>query len=337
MENKKVKKEKNRKVYIPMVLVIVLVLGGGIKWYIDYSKYIKTDDAHLDADMVGVSPKILGRVNQLFAGEGDSVKEGELIAALDSTDLVAQKKQAIAGKQLAEASVVQARAKYQFDIQNNKVLEISLNRTKEDFDRAKSQFDGSVITKEQFDHSKKALETAQAQLEAARSQANVSKVQIESAMATVESAQAQINTIGSQLNNTRLLAPCTGVVGKRWLLPGDIAQPGQSIFTIVDGSKLWVSVFLEETKLENLKIGQPVLFTIDTYPDVTFTGKIFNIGSNTASQFSLIPASNASGNFTKVTQRVQLKISIDGMTDGKKLSDHLILSGMSAVVKIIRQ
>ncbi len=120
-------------------------------------------------------------------------------------------------------------------------------------------------------------------------------------------------------------------------MPGDIAQPGQSIFSIVNDQKLWVSVFLEETKLETLHIGQPVLFTIDTYPDATFMGKIFTIGSNTASQFSLIPASNASANFTKVTQRVQLKVSIDGMTDGKKLSDYRILSGMSAIVKIIRQ
>jgi len=337
MENNKAKKEKSWKVYIPLALVIVLILGGGIRWYIDYSKYIKTDDAHVDADIVGVSPKILGRISQLYTDEGDSVKQGELIATLDSTDLVAQRSQAIAGKQLAEASVLQSRAKYQSDIQNNKVLEISLSRAKEDFDRAKSQFEGSVITKEQYDHAKKALETAQAQLEAANSQANVSKSQIQSSEASVENAQAQINTISTQLNNTRLFAPCTGVVGKRWLLPGDIAQPGQSIFTIVNGQKLWVSVFLEETKMENLKIGQSVLFTIDTYPDVTFTGKIFTIGSNTASQFSLIPASNASGNFTKVTQRVQLKISIDGMADGKKLSDYRVISGMSANVKIIRQ
>ncbi len=336
MENKHVKKERSNKVYIPLILIIALVLGGIIYWYIDYSKYIKTDDAHLDADIVGVSPKILGRVKQLFVDEGDSVKPGELIAVLDSTDLVAQRNQAIAGKQLAEASVLQAQAKYQSDLQNNKVLEITLSRMKEDFDRAKSQFEGSVITKEQYDHARKALETAQAQLEAAHSQANVSKSQIQSALASVESAQAQINTISTQLNNTRLLSPCTGVVGKRWLMAGDIAQPGQSIFSLVNGGKLWVSIFLEETNLEKLKIGQPVLFTVDTYSDATFTGKIFIIGTNTASQFSLIPASNASGNFTKVTQRVQLKISIDGMRDGKKLSDYHLISGMSAIVKIIR-
>ena len=337
MENDQAKKQKSGKVYIPLILVVLFVIGGGIYWYIDYSKYIKSDDAHIDADNVAVSPKSLGRIAQVFAQEGDSVKQGQLIAVLDSTDLIAQKNQALAGKFLSEAAIAQAEAKYQFDLKSNNVLEVSLERTQEDFNRAKNQFNGNVITQEQFDHSKKALETAHAQLEAARFQAKVSNTQIRSAQAAVENAIAQINVISTQINNTKLYAPSEGVVGKRWLLPGDIAQPGQSIFTIVNNRNLWISVFLEETKLESLNIGQPSIFNLDAYPGVTFTGKILTIASNTAAQFSLIPANNASGNFTKVTQRVQLKISIDGMLDGKILSNYHFLSGMSAIVKIIRQ
>ena len=336
MENKQVKKEKNGKVYIPLILVIALVLGGGVYWYIDYSKYIKTDDAKVESDNVAVSPKMLGRISQLFAEEGNTVKQGQLLAVLDSTDMVAQKNQTVAAKTLAEASVLQARAKYEYDLKNNKVLEVALSKAKEDFDRAKAQIGKDVITQEQFDHAKKTLETAQAQMDAAHSLVKVSSAQIQSSQAAVDNAQAQINTISTQLNNTKLYAPSDGVIGKRWLMPGDIAQPGQSIFTIVNDNKLWISIFLEETKLGNLRVGQAVLFTLDTYPGVTFTGKILTLGSNTAAQFSLIPASNASGNFTKVTQRVQLKISIDGVTEGKKLEDYRILSGMSAVVKIIR-
>ena len=167
-------------------------------------------------------------------------------------------------------------------------------------------------------------------------QAKVSGAQIKSTQAAVYSAEAQINVIQSQLNNTRLFAPNAGIIGKRWLMPGDIAQAGQSIFTIVNDRKFWITIFLEETKLENLHIGQQAIFSLDTYPNMVFTGKIFTISSNTASQFSLIPANNASGNFTKVTQRVQIKISIDGTQVGKSLSNYHIFSGMSAVVKIIR-
>jgi membrane fusion protein, multidrug efflux system len=332
----KVKKEKSGKVYIPLLLIILLIAGGAIYWYIDYSKYINTDDAHVEADNVAVSSKMLGRISQIFAVEGDFVKRGQLLVVIDSTDLIAQKNQAIAAKMQAEAAVSQAEAKYQFDLQNSRVQEITLSKVQGDFDRARSQFKSDVITQEQYDHAKKALETAQAQLEADRSQGKVSGSLIKSMLASVESAQAQINVIQTQINNARLYAPSDGVIGKRWLLPGDIAQAGQSIFTIVNDRNLWVSIFLEETKLGNLHLGQPCLFSLDTYPGVTFTGKIIEVGSNTASQFSLIPASNASGNFTKVTQRVQLKISIEGVKDGKKLSAFRILSGMSAVVKIIR-
>ena len=332
----KIKKEKSGKVYIPLLLIILLIAGGAIYWYIDYSKYINTDDAHVEADNVAVSSKMLGRISQIFAAEGDSVKRGQLLVVIDSTDLIAQKNQAIAARIQAEAAVSQAEAKYQFDLQNSRVQEITLSKVQGDFDRAKSQYKSDVITQEQFEHAKKALETAHAQLEADHSQSKVSGSLIKSMQASVESAQAQINVIQAQINNARLYAPSDGVIGKRWLLPGDIAQAGQSIFTIVNDRNLWVSIFLEETKLENLHLGQPCLFSLDTYPGVTFTGKIIEIGSNTAAQFSLIPASNASGNFTKVTQRVQLKISIEGVRDGKKLSAFRILSGMSAVVKIIR-
>jgi membrane fusion protein (multidrug efflux system) len=334
MEN--VKKETSKRVYIPLILVVVLVLGGGINWYIDYSKYIQTDDAHVESDYVAVSPKIPGRIISVYASEGDLVKQGQLIAELDSADLSAQKNQAIAGGVVADAAIDQAEAKYQYELKNNKVLEISLSKAQDDFERTKRQYNGGVITQEMYDHAKKTVETALAQLDAARSQTKVSEAQIKSAQAAKQSAEALINVIQTQIDNTKLFAPCDGVAGKRWLLPGDIVQPGQSIYTIVNNSKLWISVFLEETKLENLHQGQSAIFTLDTYPDVTFTGKIITIGSSTASQFSLIPANNAAGNFTKVTQRVQIKISIDGTKDGKNPINYNILSGLSAVVRIIR-
>jgi membrane fusion protein (multidrug efflux system) len=329
-------KKRDLKIYIPLTAVILLVLVGAIYWYIDYSKYIKTDDALVSSDVVSVSPKIMGRIIKLYVEEGDSVKKGQLIAELDSTDIFAQKKQIISGKAQTEANKVQAEAKYKYDEKNIKVLQISVDRAKEDFERTKTQFAGGVTTKEQFDHMKKALETSQAMLEAAQSQLLVSKSMIKSAETAVDGSKTQIGVINTQLNNTRLYAPVDGIVAKRWLLPGDITQPGQSIYTINNNSKFWVTVYLEETNVEALKIGQKAIFSLDTYPDVVFSGKIFTVGSTTASQFSLIPPSNASGNFTKVTQRVPIKISIDETEKGNKLDTYKLLTGMSAVVKIIK-
>ncbi len=330
-------KKADLKIYIPLTLVVLAVIIAGVYWYLDYSKYIKTDDAYVTSDVVTVSPKIMGRISKIYVQEGDSVHEGDLLAELDSTDLLAQKQQILAAKVQTQAGKLQAEAKYDFDVKNIDVLKIGVERAKEDFDRIKVQYSGGVTTKEQYDHAVKALETAQAQLEAAKAQLAVSKSTVKSAETTVASSDAQINVINTQLKNTRLYAPVTGVVAKRWLLAGDIVNAGQSVYTINNNSTFWVNVFLEETKMEKLHVGQPAKFTLDTYPDVVFTGKIFLLGSTTASQFSLIPPSNASGNFTKVTQRVPLKISIEGTENGEKLTSYRLMTGMSAVVKIVKE
>jgi len=330
------KEKKDWKIYIPLALVALIVIVGGVYWYKDYTSYIRTDDAVVASDNITVSPKIMGRISKIYVEEGDSVNQGQLLAELDSIDLLAQKQQVIALKSQTQANKEQSQAKLQYDEKNIKILQIGLEKSKEDFDRAKTQYKGGVITKEQYDHMQKAQETAQAQLEAAKAQILVSKTTIKSAEASVTAAQAQIGVITTQLSNTRLYAPVKGLIAKRWLLPGDIAQPSQAIYTINNNNKFWILVFLEETKMENLHNGQKALIALDTYPDVVFTGKIFTMGSTTASQFSLIPQNNASGNFTKVTQRVAIKISIDGTESGQKLSSFNLLTGMSAVVKIIK-
>jgi len=328
--------KKNWKMYLPLTVVIIGVIAGGIIWYINYSSYLRTDDAYVTSDNISVSAKILGRISKLYVDEGDSVNEGALVAELDSMDLLAQKQQIIASKLQTEASKLQSEAKYESDLKGIKVLEIANTKATEDFQRAKTQYAGGVTTKEQFDHAQRANETTQAQLDAAKAQLLVSKAQINTAAATIDEAEAHIGVINTKLDNTRLYAPTTGIVAKRWLLPGDVVQPGQSIYSVNNTRKFWVMVYLEETKMETLHLGQKVRFTIDTYPGVEFTGKVFMVSPSTASQFSLIPPNNASGNFTKVTQRVPIKVSIDAVDHGKDLSSFQFRTGMSAVVKVIK-
>lgn len=328
---------KKWKVYLPLAIVVLIVLAGSWYWYRDYTSFITTDDAHVDADNVNVSSKILGRISDIYFEEGQSVKKGDLLVVLDSTDLMAQKIQASAQKYQGEANQRQTEAKYSSDQKGIKILEIGLDRASEDYERARKQSEGGVITPEQFSHARKAYETAVAQLDAAKTQLLVSRSMISSASAAVETSGAQIKVLDAQLRNTRLYSPSDGVISKKWLMTGDIVQPGQSVFTVTISKNLWVVAFLEETKISEIFEGQKVRFTIDAFPDVRFDGRIFLIGSTTASVFSLIPANNASGNFTKVTQRVPVRISIDSANNGKNIDSLNILSGMSAVVKIIRK
>ncbi|MGA1976586.1 MAG: HlyD family secretion protein [Bacteroidales bacterium] len=330
-------KKKKLNVYIPLGIVIVAVLAGAFIWYKDYMKYVTTDDAKVDADNITVSSKILGRIVTVYAQEGDVVRQGELLAELDSSDLVAQRNQALALKAQALANLSQADAKYASDQQGLKVVEINFEKAREDLDRAKKQSEGGVITEEQYDHITKAYEAASAQVDASKALIEVSKSQIASASASVQTADAQTRVLDTQLRNTKLWSPGNGIIARRWLMPGDVIQPGQSVFTFTNDNKEWIVCYLEETKIEGVQDGQSAKFTIDAFKHVKFYGKVFLTGTSTAATFSLIPANNASGNFTKVTQRIPLRISIDSASNGKAISSFNILPGMSAVVKITRK
>ena len=299
---------RQKKIFIPALIILIAAILG-IYWYIGQLAYVSTDDAVIDGNRLSVSSKILGRIMLLTVDEGDTVKQGQLLVQLDSTDLKAQELQARAALNLARESI--------------KLSNVNLAKAQEDFNRAEQQFNENVIPKEQFDHIQKALEVAKAQL-------NIDKTK-------VETSKAQLNVIETQLLNTSIYSPMDGVLGKRWVLKGDVVQPGQPIYTIFDLKNIWVTAYLEETKLASINLGDKVEISVDAYPDQNFAGKVYQIGSNTASQFSLIPPSNASGNFTKVTQRVPIKISIEPVneTGQSDPSDDInLLPGMSVEIKI---
>jgi membrane fusion protein (multidrug efflux system) len=117
-------------------------------------------------------------------------------------------------------------------------------------------------------------------------------------------------------------------------MAGDVVQPGQPIFSIYDLQHLWVTANFEETKLASIRLNDPVEISVDAYPDSHFEGRVIQLGANTASQFSLIPPNNASGNFTKVTQRVPVKISIEDKESSSHSRSSQLLPGMSVEVKV---
>jgi len=299
---------RQKKIFIP-TLIILIAASLGIYWYIGQLAYVSTDDALIDGNRLSVSSKILGRITLLTVDEGDTVKQGQLLVQLDSTDLKAQE--------------IQAKANIDFARESITLSNVNLAKAQEDFNRAEQQYKENVIPKEQFDHIQKALEAAKAQL-------NIDKSKI-------QTSKAQLNVIETELLNTSIYSSMDGVLGKRWVLKGDVVQPGQPIFTIFNLSNIWVTAYLEETKLASINIGDKVDISVDAYPDQNFAGKVYQLGSNTASQFSLIPPSNASGNFTKVTQRVPIKISIEPVneTGQPDPSDNIkLLPGMSVEIKI---
>jgi membrane fusion protein (multidrug efflux system) len=302
-----------RKRVIALVLLPILLIGAGVTyWYLALRGFVSTDDAYIDANRVSISTEMLGRIVTLAADEGDTVHQGEVLVRLDDRDLRAQQGQAQAALEHAQASV--------------RLAEVNVDRAGSDLERATTQLQGNAISQEQFDHAKTSLDAAEAQHRIA--------------LAQVGAARAQLGVIQAKLTDTQITAPFDGVVAKRWVVAGDVVQPGQPILAIYDLQHVWVTANLEETKLSRIGLGDSVDISVDAYPGREFVGTVTLIGAAAASQFSLLPPANASGNFTKVTQRVPIRISIgappEGATpgDGTPADPPILLPGMFVEIHI---
>ncbi len=293
---------RKKRVVIPALIVVILAGIALWYWYVNLRGYDSTDDAYIDADRVSVSTKILGRITELTVDEGDTVHAGQVLVRLDESDLRAQEEQAKAALVSAQQSVTLAK--------------VNLDKAADDYRRAEKQFRDHVIPQEQFDHAQKAREIAQAQYTIA--------------VAQVGTAKAQLGVIQTNIQNMTIVAPMNGIVSKRWVLSGDVVQPAQPMLSIYNLSTVWVTANFEETKLSSIRLNDPVEISVDSYPGQTFRGKVIQVGSYTAAQFSLIPPNNASGNFTKVTQRIPVKISIENPSPRVTV----LLPGMSVEVRV---
>jgi membrane fusion protein (multidrug efflux system) len=278
-------------------LILILLVGTGLVfgflWLLDAINYVSTDDAAIDGDHVSVSAKMLGRIAKLMVDEGDKAATGQLLVLLDDTDLRAQEAQATASLNYAKRNV--------------ELSKINLDRAQSDADRARTLFGTGAMTKEQNDHAANALDAASAQYAIA--------------LAQVDTANAQLGVLENQLLNTRITSPITGVVAKRSLMQGDIVQPGQTIFTINDLSTVWVTANFEETKIGRIAIGAPVEINVDAFGGRTFSGRVDLIGAG------ILPPPFSIGDFTKTTQRVPVRISLD---EGQSS----LIPGLSVEVKV---
>ena len=291
--------------YLLICLIFPLSLGGWFVWYKFFRPYVRTNDALIDGFKVAVGSDITARIIKLYVDEGDYVKAGDLIADLDASIPDSQKIE-------AEAKIVALKASVELEF-------FHFEKVKNDYERALKGFCEGVTSAQQLDHAQKNFAIARSKLDMAK--------------AELEHAITQLGVIEAVLTHTKVWAPVDGKIVKRWVWEGDVMHPGQAMFSLYDLTDVWVVANLEETKMERVKIGSSVEVTVDAYPGQVFHGKIFVIKEAAASEFSLIPQDNATGNYTKVAQRIPLKITLN-----RSESTPYLFPGMSAEVKIkVRQ
>jgi membrane fusion protein (multidrug efflux system) len=344
MENNEVKKTTPRTIITRVILGLVLLTGAyfGFKKIMYELHHETTDNAQVEARLVPILPRVAGYVDKLYVEDYATVKKGELLAEIDSTELELQLQEMIADMaqvetdvENAKASLVNAQASIQSAKGNLDVAQSRKDKALKDFQRDQNLLASNPITQRQFDDSKSNLDVVNGQFDVtknevsvAQTRMNVLAAQLNKALAQIKVKQARINEQKLKLSYTKIYATSDGKIGKRNIDEGQFVQAGSPLFTVVNDKEFWVVANFKETQLNHMKQGQEVEVKMDAYPDMIMKGKIVSFSDATGARFSLLPPDNATGNFVKVTQRVPVKVEIE---DVEKYADKL-RAGMSVEV-----
>jgi len=338
---------KRKQKWLFVILAIGILVGSfyGIRWLHYYFTHASTDDASVEGDLISVSSTVSGKIRLLPIREGEHVKKGQLIAQLREEDYQAKVDVASGVVQSINASLNEAMAdellvkeKTGKDVQRAEaVLYASQARLKEaeaniqlatlDFKRISKLYKSKTVSASEMDKVQAAYTLATARLATAEeeinenraklnvAQANTGEVtlkkrRVESLKGKLKEAEAELEAARLKLAHTTVTSPIDGVVARKISHIGEVISAGQPISIVVNLNHIWVEANLEETRVEHIRLGQFVDIKVDAYPNTRFTGKVINIGAAAASEFALIPDSRSAGNFTKVTQRIPIKIEV---------------------------
>ncbi|TCW52192.1 membrane fusion protein (multidrug efflux system) [Phytobacter diazotrophicus] len=332
-----VKKKGKRKgaLLLLTLLFIVIAVAYGIYWFLVLRHFEETDDAYVAGNQVQIMAQVSGSVTKVWADNTDYVKQGDVLVTLDATDA----QQAFEKAQTALASSVRQTRQLMI---NGKQLQasIELQRTalaqaQTDLNRRVPLGNANLIGREELQHARDAVATAQAQLDVAIQQYNANQAMILDTrledQPAVKQAAAELRNAWLALQRTKIVSPITGYVSRRAVQPGAQISPTTSLMAVVPATGLWVDANFKETQLAHMRIGQTATVVSDLYGDeVKYTGKVVGLDMGTGSAFSLLPAQNATGNWIKVVQRLPVRIELDA----KQLSDHPLRIGLSTLVNV---
>ncbi len=296
-------------------VILLVLLVGGLLYYLHARNYASTDDAYTDGHVHEISARVPGTVQELKVSDNQRVKAGEVLLTLDPRDFTLAADKARALKEEAEAKVTQARA-------DGERSAADLQKTEHDYARVSALFKTKAVSQTDMDAATASLQNAKAAGAAAGAALAV-------AQAAVGDAQAAVADGELQLSYTTIRAPVDGVVGKRSVETGQRVQPAQALLAVVE-PQVWVVANYKETDLARIRVGQQVQVQVDAVPDHVFKAHVDSVQPGTGSSFALLPPDNATGNFTKIVQRVPVKIVFDSF-DG--FEDRLV-PGMSVVPKV---
>jgi membrane fusion protein (multidrug efflux system) len=319
---------------LPLFIVGVLVLAlavWGIRRYLFSRHHVTTDNAQVDAHITLIAPRVAAFVSRVLVDDNQHVKAEDTLVVLDDRDLKVKLEQAEADLHAAQAAVGgrgrpgEARAQFQASRSTAASVVAAVSAAEADYKKAAADLQRyrklaaqKIVPAQQLDAAQAAFSAAQANLEAARRQASAAGSQVSASGAAVRSAdarmaaaEAEVNTARLQLSYAYITAPISGTIARRNAESGALVQIGQTLMSIVPDSDVWVTANLKETQLAHVRAGDRAQFTVDAYPGHEFEGRVASLSPATGARFALLPPDNATGNFTKVVQRIPVKIEVD--------------------------
>ena len=318
-----------------MVSLPLLLIAAVLTYYKLNDHYVSTDNAYLQQDKISVSAELGGRIVEVGVKENQHVNAGDLLFRIDPEPYniaIAQADAAIASAQVRVVGLETDLSTKGSDIASARS---NMAYQKQIYDREAALLARGFTTRARMDAAQHDLSEARGRLAEAQAEEQMAHAALATApvapgvnpavlAATVQRRQAAYN-----LTRTEVRAPVSGTVSQAdRLLPGQMMMTGLPAVSIVVSDRSWIEANFKETDLDRLRVGQPAMIWFDAYPGVRLKGHVASIGAGTGSEFSVLPAQNANGNWVKVTQRVPVRIAIDSR------STVPLIAGLSTYVRI---
>jgi membrane fusion protein (multidrug efflux system) len=328
------------------LLIVALIVGG--VWFVHWwtvGRFIEsTDDAYLQADSVTVAPKISGYVTQVFVRDNEAVSAGAPLVRLDTRQYDAALAQAQATVDAREADLARAQA----DLKQQQaavaqaqaqaeVARVAARHAQDDVSRYAPLAATGAETSERLaslvstrDQARATLAANTAAVRSAQTQIDATTAQIAQARAQLEAARANLQQAQLDVHDTTLYSPIAGRVGDRSVRIGQYVQPGTRLLTVVPVQNIYLLANFKETQIGHMFPGQPATLHVDALRGVDLRGVVDSFSPGTGAQFALLPPENATGNFTKIVQRIPVRIRVDADPQTRRL----LLPGLSVTVDV---
>ena len=315
-------------------------------WFFERADYVHVNDARVAANMVSISSRIPGLVTDLHITEGQAIGANQLLATIDERDIrlklkalearlatekgefVRQQSQLALTERQIETAITAQKSHLAAAVAAAREAEIMETQASHDVNRATTLRKDKLIADEQWEqrslsqqtatqlYQRRLAEVQAASAEVLRAEAARAQLRVlENELTIILLRQDQLDVDRQQLLKTladhTINSPIAGVIDETFINPGEYVYPGQRILMLHNPAELWIKANVKETEIRHISVNSPVLIAVDAWPEKTFYGRIERIGEAATSQFALLPSPNPSGNFTKITQRLEVRIGID--------------------------